>query len=116
MKLTQCLFKYKPLFVGVVPKFRGSALRGKHKFVPPANRGTRYMLWLEWRDQEEVMKYIEKPYITADQELDYLASKGQTHHDIDPLYTSHIEEPMQQRYATDVLQLLDRARKHEILD
>lgn len=113
MRLTQCLFKFHPIFVGKIPKYRGSATKGKHKFVPPATRATRYLLWAEWRDQEEVMKYITKPYITADEELDYTEE-----HDIelDPLYTSQIEEPMQQRYATDILELLDRDRKHEVLD
>lgn len=114
MRLTLPLLKYRPAFIGVIPKFRGSALKGKHKFVPPATRGTRYMLWKEWAAQEEVTKYISKPYITADEEIDYLHSQGLKHQDVDPLYTSELVAPMRQRYAVEILELFERSRKHEI--
>lgn len=116
MRLTNILLKHHPMFIGPIPKFRGSALRGKHKFVPPATRGTRYMLWQQWRNEEEVLKYISKPYVTADEELDYLESIGEKHQDVDPLYTSKIETPMRQRYATDILTHLECGRQHEILE
>lgn len=116
MRLTSTLCKYHHLFIGKIPKFRGSALKGKHKFVPAATKGTRYGLWSQWRDEEEVLKYIAKPYITAEEELDYLASIGERHQDVDPLYTSHIETPMQQRYAVEILEHFDRNRQHEILE
>lgn len=116
MKLTSVLCKHHPMFIGVIPKFRGAALTGKHKFVPPATRGTRYALWSEWRDQEQVMKYISKPYVTEDQENAYLKSIGEKHHDVDPIYTSHIESPMRQRYAIEILENFERARAHEIWD
>lgn len=114
MKLTAILYKHHPLFIGVIPKFRGSALRGKHKFVPPATRSTRYLLWNQWRDEEETLKYLSKPYITADEELDYLESIGEKHHDVDPLFTSQIETPMRQRYAVEILNYFERNRKYEI--
>lgn len=60
------------------------------------------------------MKYISKPYVTADQEIAYLHSKGERHHDVDPLYTSHIETPMRQRYAIEILEAFERSREHEI--
>lgn len=113
MKLTAVLCKFRKTFVGPQPKFRGSATKGKHKFVEPATRGNRYMLWLDWKNQEEVMKYISKPYITTDQELDYLESVGLKHQDVDPLYTSRIEPPMRQRYAAEVLQYFERKRNFE---
>lgn len=116
MRLTAVLFKRKPEFVGVVPKFRGSALSGKHRFVPPATRGTRFMMWEEWSKQEEVMKYISTPYVSADEELDYLSSQGLKHQDVDPLYTSKLERPMRQRYAIEILRYFERSRKHEHWD
>jgi len=60
------------------------------------------------------MKYTSVPYVTADEEIQYLASIGEKHQDVDPLYTSVIEEPMRQRYATDILQYFERNRQHEI--
>lgn len=114
MRLTAVLCKVRPLFIGKIPKFRGSATSGKHKFVPPATKATRYLLWQQWKDQEEVMKYISKPYITAEEELDYLESIGERHQDVDPLYTSQIETPMRQRYAVDILEKFERSRQHEI--
>lgn len=72
------------------------------------------MLWSEWRDQEAVMKYISRPYITTDEELDYLESIGRKHQDVDPLYTCKLEPPMRQRYAVDILEKFDRNRKHEV--
>lgn len=116
MRLTQILLKHHPLFIGKIPKFRGSALKGKHKFVPPATKGVRYMKWLEWRDEEEVLKNISKPYVSAEQELDYLATQERKNHDVDPLYTSKIETPMQQRYAVQILEKFERSRQHEILE
>lgn len=116
MRLTAILCKHHRIFTGLKPKFPGSATKGKHKFVPPATRATRYLLWSQWKDEEEVLKYISKPYITEDQELDYLESIGEKHHDIDPLYTKTIEKPMQQRYATDILKYFERSRKQEIFD
>lgn len=116
MRLTAILCKHHNMFTGLKPKFRGSALEGKHKFVPAANRGTRYMLWSQWKDEEEVLKYISKPYVTADEELDYLESIGEKHQDVDPLYTSKIEEPMEQRYAVDILKFFQRSRRHEITE
>lgn len=104
------------MFIGPMPKFRGSALAGKHRFVPPATKGARYLLWSQWRDEEEVLKYTSKAYITADEELDYLESIGEKHQDVDPMYTSKIETPMQQRYAIDILEQFDRNRQHEILE
>lgn len=111
MRLTATLFKFHPLFVGKQPKFRGSATSGKHKFVPPATKGVRYGLWSQWRDQEEVVKYISTPYITADEELDHFGIQ-----DVDPLYTSKIEAPMRQRYAIEILEIFERNRQHEIWD
>lgn len=116
MKLTAALFKCRPIFEGKVPKYPGSALKGKTRFVPPATRGTRYMLWQRWRDEEEVMKYISKPFVTAEEETEYLHSIGERHQDVDPLYTSHIEAPMRQRYATEILEKFERSRQHEILE
>lgn len=74
------------------------------------------MLWTQWRSEEEVLKYISKPYVTADEELDYLSSIGLKHQDVDPIFTSTIVTPMRQRYATEVLEQLDRARQYEILE
>lgn len=116
MKITAILCKHHPIFIGKMPKFRGSALTGKHKFVPAATRGTRYMLWNEWRDHEEVLKYTSAPYVTADEELDYLESIGEKHQDVDPLYTSKIVEPMRQRYALEILEKFERNRQFEILE
>lgn len=62
------------------------------------------------------MKYTAKPYVTADQEIAYLNSIGEKHHDVDPLYTSHIETPMRQRYAVELLDKFERSRQHEILE
>lgn len=116
MRLTSALFKCHPIFIGPIPKFRGRAMEGKHRFVPPATRGSRYMLWLKWRDEEEVIKYISKPYVTGDEELDYLESIGLRHQDVDPLYTSQLVKPMQQKYAVEILEKFDRNRQHEILE
>lgn len=116
MKITQVLFKFHPLFIGPIPKFKGSATKGKHKWVPPATKATRYLLWQQWKDEEEVLKYVSKPFISVNEELDYLESIGEKHQDVDPLYTSLIETPMRQRYATDILDKFDRTRKYEILD
>lgn len=116
MRITPVLCKFKRMFIGPQPKFRGSALRGKHKFVPPATKATRYLLWLRWRQQEEVMKYISKPYITADEELDYLEAMGLKHQDVDPLATCELQPPMEQRYATDILEKFERSRQHEVWD
>lgn len=102
------------MFTGVIPRFRGSALTGKHKFVPAATRATRFRQWIDWRDEEIVLKYTSQPYITVDDELDYLDSIGRRHHDIDPLYTKTLEKPMMQRYATDVLDHFEKTRQHEI--
>ena len=113
MKITTPLFKFHRMFVGKQPKFRGSAIHGKHRFVPPATKGNRYMLWSRWRDEEEVMKYISKPYVTAEEELDYLNSIGLKHQDVDPLYTSRLEPPMRQRYAHEIVEMFDRNRQHE---
>lgn len=74
------------------------------------------MLWQQWRNEEEVLKYLSTPYITVDEELDYLESIGEKYQDVDPLYTSKIETPLQQRYATDILEKFDRNRKYEILE
>lgn len=114
MRISQVLCKYRPAFIGQVPKFRGSALKGKHRFVPPATRATRFMMWDEWSKQEEVMKYISKPYITSEEELEYLESQGLKHQDVDALYTSHLEAPMRQRYAVEILKIFERSRKQEI--
>lgn len=116
MKLTQALFKYRPLFIGKIPKFRGSALSGKHRFVEPATRGTRYALWTEWRNEEEVLKYISKPYVTIDEELDYLESIGRKHQDYDPLHTSRIETPARQHYGITALRVFERNRQFDILE
>lgn len=116
MRLTGALFKVRQIFVGPIPKFRGRALEGKHRFVPPATKGTRYRLWSQWRDEEEVLKYIAKPYVTADEELDYLDSIGLKHQDVDPLYTSTLVKPMQQRYAIEIIEKFERNRAHEILE
>lgn len=116
MKLTQALLKYKPLFVGKVPKFPGSALKGKHRFVESASKAKRYVLWNQWRNEEEVLKYISKPYVTVDEELDYLETIGRTHQDYDPLYTSRIETPMRQNYAVDTLRIFERSRQFEITE
>jgi hypothetical protein len=114
MRLTPVLCKFKRTFIGVVPKFRGAALSGKHKFVPPATKANRYINWAQWRDQEEVMKYIATPYISSDEELDYLESMGRTHQDVDPLYTARIEPPMRQRYAIEILEKYERNRQFEV--
>lgn len=116
MRLTSALLKCRPIFIGPIPKFRGQALAGKHRFVPPATRGTRYMLWSKWRDEEEVLKYISKPYVTVDEELDYLESIGLKHQDVDPLYTGTLVKPMQQKYGVEIIEKFERNRKHEILD
>lgn len=116
MRLTASLFKFRPIFEGKMPKYPGSATTGKNRFVPPATKGTRYALWMQWRDEEEVMKYISKPYITAEEENEYLCSIGERHQDVDPLYTHHIETPMRQRYAVEILEKFERSRQHEILE
>lgn len=116
MHLTQTLYKYHHLFIGKIPKFKGSALSGKHRFVPAATRGTRYRLWSQWKIEEANLKYLEKPYITSDEEITYLRSVGLKHQDVDPLYTSKIETPMRQHYGADVLTELDRARQFEITE
>lgn len=114
MRLTATLFKHHPLFIGKLPKFRGSAMKGKHKYVPTLTAGDRYRLWYEWRNEEEVLKYISKPYITADEELDYLESIGERHQDVDPLYTSRLVTPMKQHYAVELLKVFERNRQFEI--
>ena len=114
MKLTSALYKYHPLFIGKLPKFRGSAMSGKNKYVPAATRGDRYRLWNDWKDEEEVCKYISKPYITTEEELVYLESIGQQFQDVDPLYTGQVVEPLQQRYAVDLLRIFERNRQYEI--
>lgn len=62
------------------------------------------------------MKYISKPYISADEELDYLETMGRKTHDVDPLYTSKLEPPMRQRYAIEIVEKFDRNRQHEVWD
>lgn len=116
MRLTQPLFKYKHLFIGRIPTFRGSAFSGKHKFVPACGKRERYLLWNDWRNEEEVLKYTSKPYITEDEELDYLESVGLKHQDVDPLYTSHIVKPMKQHYAIDLLRVFERNRQFEVIE
>lgn len=116
MRLTQTLCKYKPLFIGKIPKFPGSALKGKHRYVPAATRATRYLLWLDWKNEEEVLKYISKPYITEDEEQDYLESIGRTHQDVDPLYTSVIQAPMRQSYGVNLLRVFERNRQFEVVE
>lgn len=116
MRLTAVLCKFHHNFIGKIPKFRGSALTGKHKFVPPATKGTRYLLWNQWAQQEEAMKYLSTPYISADEELDYLETLGRKTHDVDPLYTCKLEPPMRQKYAIEILEKFDRSRQHEIWD
>lgn len=116
MRLTPVLFKLKRVFHGKQLKFRGSALAGKHRFVPPTTRADRYLLWQQWRDEIEGLKHISAPYVTVDEELDYLESIGETHQDVDPLYTSRLEPPMRQRYAVEILEKFERSRQHEILD
>lgn len=114
MKLTNILLKHHRMFIGPMPKFRGSAMKGKHKYVPSLTKGERYMLWYDWRNEEEVLKNISVPYITADEELDYLESIGEKYQNVDPLYTSQIVEPMRQHYAVDLLRMFERNRQFEI--
>lgn len=116
MKLTAPLFKFKKMFIGNIIKFRGSALKGKHRFVPPATRGTRYGLWTDWRNEEEAIKYISTPYVTIDEELAYLEMIGEKHQDVDPLQTKKIVAPLKQHYAVELLYKFDNGRKHEQWD
>lgn len=71
------------------------------------------MLWQDWAREEEAVKYASNPYITVDEELDYLESIGRKHQDVDPLYTSKISAPMEQRYSVDILEFFERNRNHE---
>jgi len=116
MRLTNALLKCHPVFMGNVIKFKGSALKGKHRFVPPATKGVRYRLWLGWRDELENLKLIGAPYVTVDEELDYLESIGRRHQDVDPLYTSKLEAPMRQHYAVEIMEKFERTRKFENWD
>lgn len=116
MRLTPVLCKFRSTFVGNQIKYRGSALSGKHRFVPPVTRGDRYMLWNDWRNEIQGMKYLAHPYVTQDEELDYLESIGERYQDVDPLYTSTIEPPMRQRYAIEILEKFERNRQHEHWD
>lgn len=113
MRLTPVLFKYRPLFTGLVPKFPGSADKGKNRFVKPATKSGRYLQWDLWKEEERVLKYIAKPYVTKDEELIYLESIGLKHQDVDPLYTSRLVTPMRQRYSIEVLDKFERNRSFE---
>lgn len=91
-------------------------MKGKHKYVPALTKGTRYKLWSEWLDEERALKYISKPYITAEEEQAYLNSIGERHQDVDPLYTSRVVAPMRQHYAIEILHKFERNRQFEITE
>ncbi|RWS02383.1 hypothetical protein B4U79_11290 [Dinothrombium tinctorium] len=114
MRLTRVLCKYRPEFHGFIPKFRGKVEIGRHRYVPAITKGMKYTFFREASYEFEVMKYLQKPFITEEQERAYLQSIGRTQ----PVYADdHLNKnlvfPLKQRYAADLLARLDVSRKFE---
>ncbi|CAG2102514.1 unnamed protein product [Medioppia subpectinata] len=114
MRLTSICRSFRPEFVGYVPKFPGNVETGKHRFVPKVTTGKKLSLYKQLKHEEQVMRYISKPYITPSQEKAYLQSIGRTRPEYwDDFLRQPLEEPLKQYFAADYLRKLDFSRGFE---
>ncbi|CAG2165958.1 unnamed protein product [Oppiella nova] len=114
MRFTHILRSFRPEFVGYVPKFRGNVEKGKHRYVPKVTTGKKLSLYTKLKHEEQVMKYLSKPYITQEQEEAYLKSVGRTRPQYwDDFLRQPLEEPLKQYFAADFLERLDLTRSFD---
>jgi len=114
MRLTVILRSFRPEFVGYVPNFPGNVLKGKHRYVPKVTTGKKLSLYRQLRHEEQVMRFISKPYISEAQEKAYLESVGRTRPEYwDDFLRQPLEVPLKQYYAADYLQRLDITRSFD---
>ncbi|KAH9389994.1 Ribosomal protein 63, mitochondrial [Tyrophagus putrescentiae] len=105
MRLSLILNSFRREFIGPIPKHPGNVLRGKKRFVPPVTISDKINLVRELKYEEEVMKFLQKPYITESQEKQYLEATGQSKPEYwDDFTRKTIEEPLPQHYAADYLE------------
>ncbi|XP_054167006.1 uncharacterized protein LOC128964439 [Oppia nitens] len=115
MRLTLLLRSFRPEYVGPIPKFPGNAQTGKHRYVPKVTLGKKLSLFIQMKHEEQVIKYLSKPYVTEQQENAYLASIGRKRPQYwDDFLRRPIERPLKQYYAADYLQKIDYSRSFEI--
>ncbi|XP_054720408.1 ribosomal protein 63, mitochondrial-like [Uloborus diversus] len=67
MRISGILCAYK--FVKGIP---GNIWIGKHRFVPPVTKKDRLEMWKRMMYEEEVMMYLNNPYVNEEDEKLYL--------------------------------------------
>ncbi|CAG2176444.1 unnamed protein product [Oppiella nova] len=86
----------------------------KHRYVPKVTTGKKLSLYTKLKHEEQVMKYLSKPYITQEQEEAYLKSVGRTRPQYwDDFLRQPLEEPLKQYFAADFLERLDLTRSFD---
>jgi len=114
MIITSILSSFRREFIGYIPKFPGNVLRGKRRFVPKVTLAKKLSLYKKLKYEEQVMKYLSKPYISENQENLYLKSIGRTRPEYwDDFLRRPIEAPLKQTYAADYIINLDTNRSFE---
>lgn len=117
MRLTNILFKYRPEFIGYIPKYRGAVYFGKHRFVPPVTGMHKYFMLRQILNEEKNMRILNQPFITDDQEAAYLRSidRSQPEYKDEHIFKK-IQTPPSQRYTVDLLKKLDEKSKFFFYD
>jgi len=114
MKITSIINSFRREFVGYIPKYPGNAEKGKHRYVPAVTLSKKLLLWRQLKYEEEVIKYLSKPYISEAQEKAYLKSVNRTRPEYwDDFLRRPIEKPLKQYYAADYLKRLEISRGFE---
>ncbi|KAG8197738.1 hypothetical protein JTE90_006788 [Oedothorax gibbosus] len=93
MRLTNLLLGHKYKFVKGIP---GCIWTGKHRFVPPVTRKERTSMWKKMMIEEEVMMYLKNPYVTEEQEKEYLAQNVAPTEKVFPDIVSELQ-PLKER-------------------
>ncbi|OTF82467.1 hypothetical protein BLA29_012177 [Euroglyphus maynei] len=114
MRFSLILQSFRREFIGPIPKHKGNVLKGRKRFVPPVTLGKKIGLAQEFAHEEEVMKYLSKPYINETQECRYLESKNMERPPYwDDFTRMTIEQPLQHSYSADYLRRLNVSRSFE---
>ncbi|XP_027194841.2 uncharacterized protein LOC113789496 [Dermatophagoides pteronyssinus] len=114
MRFTLILQSFRREFIGPIPKHKGNVLIGRKRFVPPVTMGKKIGLVQQLAYEEEVMKYLSKPYVNETQECQYLESKKMERPPYwDDFSRMTIEQPLKQSYSADYLEKLNSSRSFE---